>query len=551
MLKSAKGAARTTTQIRSRFEPRSVLRGLIKSAKGAARTTQPIRGRFQPRSVLRGLIKSAKGAAWTTQPIQSRFEPRSVLRGLIKSAKGAARTTQPIRGRFQPHSVLRGLINDLLRGSAAFVLWALAVSQAANAQSSPDLKAILTRLDQMEQQNRTLLQEIHELRTQLAGYEAATAKPDVSERVDVLESRTAELAQTKVEASQRFPISLTGTVLFNAFLNGRFSGTAEDPTIAAASPGFASAGASLRQTTLGFTFNGPSLPGGGKASGSLYMDFFAGSQEPDNNLVHLRVARLDLNWGNTTITFGQDKPIISPRDPTSFAQVGVSPLTGAGNLWQWQPQVRVEHRFIFDDLTGLQAQAGVYETYETAPNSIAKTLAPVRPGYETRLALYHGSDNRRFEIAPGFHFSNTQVSGISIPSPIASLDWLARPVKLLELTGAWFDGRNVSILGALPGLSLLDPNTVIPVHSAGGWSQVALFPTSRISIHFYGGLQNNRVSDLAAGSIFRNLEYAGNIMYKLAPNVITALEVSQTRTTYLGLGERLNNHYDLAIGYLF
>jgi hypothetical protein len=64
-------------------------------------------------------------------------------------------------------------------------------------------------------------------------------------------------------------------------------------------------------------------------------------------------------------------------------------------------------------------------------------------------------------------------------------------------------------------------------------------------------LQNNRVSDLAAGSIFRNLEYAGNIMYKLAPNVITALEVSQTRTTYLGLGERLNNHYDLAIGYLF
>jgi len=40
-------------------------------------------------------------------------------------------------------------------------------------------------------------------------------------------------------------------------------------------------------------------------------------------------------------------------------------------------------------------------------------------------------------------------------------------------------------------------------------------------------------------------------MYKLAPNVITAFELSQLRTMYFGLGDRLNNHYDLAIGYLF
>jgi hypothetical protein len=439
----------------------------------------------------------------------------------------------------------------MLRRSAACVLSAFAVSVTGSAQSSADLKTILTRLDQLEQQNQTLIQEIRDLRTQLSGYEAATAKPEVSEREDVQENRTAELAQTKVEASQRFPISLTGTLLFNAFMNGRFSGTAEDPVVAGASPGFASTGASLRQTTLGLTFNGPNLPGGGKASGSIYMDFFAGSPVPNNNLIRLRVARLDLNWGNTTITVGQEKPIIAPRDPTSFAQVGVSPLTGAGNLWEWQPQVRIEHRFVFDDLTGLRAQAGVYETYETAPSSISSTLAPARPGYEGRFEFYHGGDTRRFEIAPGFHFSNTQVSGLSIESTIASLDWLVRPVRVMELTGAWFDGQNVSVLGALPGLSLVNPGTVIPVRSAGGWSQVALFPTSRVSIHFYGGLQNNRASDEAAGSILRNIEYAGNIMYKLAPNVITALELSQARTTYVGLGERLNNHYDLAIGYLF
>ncbi len=53
---------------------------------------------------------------------------------------------------------------------------------------------------------------------------------------------------------------------------------------------------------------------------------------------------------------------------------------------------------------------------------------------------------------------------------------------------------------------------MIPVRSAGGWSQVALFPTSRVSIHFYGGLQNNRVSDLRRQAVsFENMEYAGNI----------------------------------------
>jgi hypothetical protein len=40
-------------------------------------------------------------------------------------------------------------------------------------------------------------------------------------------------------------------------------------------------------------------------------------------------------------------------------------------------------------------------------------------------------------------------------------------------------------------------------------------------------------------------------MYKLAPNVVAALEASQTRTEYLGSLLRLNNHYDLALAYLF
>jgi hypothetical protein len=40
-------------------------------------------------------------------------------------------------------------------------------------------------------------------------------------------------------------------------------------------------------------------------------------------------------------------------------------------------------------------------------------------------------------------------------------------------------------------------------------------------------------------------------MYKLAPNVLAALEAAQVRTEYLSSVLRLNNHYDLALAYLF
>jgi hypothetical protein len=40
-------------------------------------------------------------------------------------------------------------------------------------------------------------------------------------------------------------------------------------------------------------------------------------------------------------------------------------------------------------------------------------------------------------------------------------------------------------------------------------------------------------------------------MYKLAPNVLAALELAQVRTQYLGSLFRLNNHYDLALAYMF
>ncbi len=245
---------------------------------------------------------------------------------------------------------------------------------------SPDQKAaILERLDRLEKQNGELRDEIRSLRELLsqspkpesvkAGnsvdsqgegeQEESDAQADTaSEREQVNEHRIEELAQTKVEASQRFPIHLTGTLLFNAFTNGANNGGSQNPTAAALAAGPRNSGATVRQTVLGLTFHGPQTFLGGTVSGSVYMDFFSGSAASLNHVLRIRLATVQLDWPNTTFAVGQDKPLVSRREPNSLAQVGVSPLTNAGNPWLWQPQARIEQRFSLGESTTLESRGG-------------------------------------------------------------------------------------------------------------------------------------------------------------------------------------------------
>src|SRR4051794_6552580 len=87
----------------------------------------------------------------------------------------------------------------------------------AFAQSAPDMQRVLDRLDKLEKQNQELMAEIQALRSELGQTnreavppQPAAPAPTLAERMEVQESRTAELAQSKIETSQRIPVSLTG-----------------------------------------------------------------------------------------------------------------------------------------------------------------------------------------------------------------------------------------------------------------------------------------------------------------------------------------------------
>jgi hypothetical protein len=456
--------------------------------------------------------------------------------------------------------------SNKFRAGAILTLWLVSTSVAARGQSAPEMQQILDRLERLEKDNQALLEEIRSLRqevsvlTPVIPVSPQAEVAEVAERQEVTQTRVDELAQTKVEASQKFPIRITGMALFNASLNGRYNGNFENPLVASWAHGDETGTGTLRQSSMGLLFNGPETFLGGKISGSVYMDFFGGTTATLNHLVRLRTAAINIDWKNTSVLVGQDKPLISPRDPDSLAQVGYSPLTGSGNLWLWQPQARVEQRFSLGENTGLRAQAGVFVTSTldypmAAPvyGSPVQTQEYSRPGAEGRIQLWHHwSETQRFEIAGGYHFNENRVLETVFSSHVYSVDWFLRPIAKLELSGMFFHGQNVATLGALPqGYIVTLHRGVVPVHSTGGWAQIRVPITARLAWNVYGGQQDDRNSDLAYGNIAKNQAYFSNLMYRIAPNIIVSLEGGQVRTTYIGLGNRTNDHYDLAVAYLF
>lgn len=434
----------------------------------------------------------------------------------------------------------------------------LAASLCVTAQQPADLQKIIERLEKLELENRQLKTEVRQLRELLEGPAppvSETPRPSVEERLEVAENRIVEQAQTKVEASQKFPVQITGMAVANLFANMRHNGGNDIGTTASINPSRMNGGLSIKQSVIGLKFNGPLSVAGARVSGNIFLDFFDGNIEGNILPPRIRTGSIDFDWATTSIRFGYEKPIFSPREPNSLATLGISPLTSSGNLWRWQPQIRLEKRFKLGESTDFKAQAGIMQTSEDVGSTNPAILDRRRPAVQGRFQLAHQfAEGRRIEIAPGFSTSQTHVrtTGATVPSRLISVDWLIAPFSKLEWTGIFWSGENVQHMGALRnGLRQLADNSVIPVHSQGGWTQFSFLPTDRLTFNFMAGIHDDRNADLARGQNARNRQAAANVMFRLAPNVVLSFEAANIKSIYLGLGNRVNQRYDLAIAYLF
>ena len=397
--------------------------------------------------------------------------------------------------------------------------------------------------------------ELQQLRAEVAALKAARdpAAAADSTAIEVLKTQVAELAQTKVESTSRFPVKIFGTVHADVFANSATPNWLDIPNLVNAAPADGHTGtfsATLRQTRLGFTADGPTL-GSVRTSAVVAMDFFGGIPGFQTGQVmglpRLLVAYARLDGEKTAAEIGQDHMILSPRDPTSLAAFAFPLLFRSGNLYLRAPQVRVE-RAITSHLHasgGIVAPIGgdlTVEDYRFVPPALGGERSR-RPGFQARLG--YASDepaaSRLVDFGISGHYGWERRPSELADSWAGAVDFAFRR-DWIGVAGEAFSGENIDAFGGALGLD---------ARAAGGWAEIQFKPASRISMQAGAGVDEVRGAAQQIVPRRRNQTVYGNVIFTVTPEIETSFEYRWLTTTPRGAPERGNGHFDWVLAYKF
>ena len=343
-------------------------------------------------------------------------------------------------------------------------------------------------------------------------------KPSVEtadQDVGFLAGKVAELHQDKVESASKYPVKISGLVLFNAYRNSGALDIQDLPSLAfPTTPGFSGGniGATLRQTVLGVSATGPKLFGA-RTSANAEIDFAGGSPTTSYGvtagLLRLRTAGISLDWQKTSLHIGQDVPFFSPLSPTSYATMLEPAMSWSGNLWVWTPQIEAEHRIALRPDSFLVLQGGLLDplTEEIPPfqGNVATAGEATRvPAFAGRIAIDRlSAPQYPFSIGFGGYRALQRYQDFhQIDSWTVNADFKIPFGRHVELSGEWYDGQAVGGLGGGIWTSVIFPEAfpphtaVHPLRSTGGWAQVKVKPITRFQINGAFGQDENFARDL-------------------------------------------------------
>jgi hypothetical protein len=476
------------------------------------------------------------------------------------------------------------------------------MSLAQQAPSGQDLESLRqelreTRLALTEsmRQIQELRRDMSELQSQIKSvgtaqppqtespYTPETKEPSVAaadQDPSFLAAKIAELHQVKIESGGRYPVKLSGLVLFNAYRNNGSLDIQDLPNLALrGAPVYSngSVGATLRQTIFNVEATGPHLFGG-LATADLSTDFYGGSPTTQfgvtAGLWRMRTANVHLNWENTTLNIGQDSPFIAPLSPTSYASVAEPPLAWAGNLWVWTPQIMLEHRIAVSENSKLILQGGVLDplTEQIPPFQGRVPTAGEQsrlPAIAGRIAIDRLSASKLpFEIGfSGYRAVQKYQTFDSVDSWTMNSDFQVSLGKYLHLSGEWYRGQAVGGLGGGLWTSVVFPQSVQlypavhPLQSTGAWGQLKFTPTAKYEVNFSMGQDENSGSSLgffpnpisAYGftPYVKNREQITNFIYKPDSVLLFALEYRHIMTTPFRTYTSTGGHVNVAAGFRF
>jgi hypothetical protein len=384
-----------------------------------------------------------------------------------------------------------------------------------------------------------------------------------------------------VTTKKHLPVSLYGTLLFNAGYNTADFNFEDTPVIANKQGSDPIGGdknfyATGRQTRIGLNLD-PIAMGSGKLSGQFEFDLFGGEPPLANgvnmDLFRLRTAFGRVDWDNVAVEAGQDWSIFAPLNPTSLTQFALPELSSTGNLWIRIPQLRVElkknaangNRFLMQ-LAASDPDMGDYSTTVISDSRQPGIGERGRmPGLESRLAWTKSHADRDYTVGLSGHYGRGKNAGtvgngtVNVQSPVDSwgiaLDYSLPFTKYFNLTGEAYEGRALGIYSSASGESIGAVGTVGAhgVESRGGWIQAQFNFNKQWQTNLAYGIDAANAAELPVGSRSRNQSYIGNVIYKVNLNIALSLEYRRILTDYrnqLTANER-GDHVDLGIAYSF
>ena len=487
-------------------------------------------------------------------------------------------------------------------------------AQVVDSQGSPapqQVVAIENRLNQLTEklsQTEKMLDqsraEIQALRSQLDALRAQTgaAAPSggatppsqnegnghaqdlnaIREQQDAMQAEIKQHEQTKVETFSKYPLRLSGLILFNAFSNAGVVDNSQLPTIALPRfPGesHGSSGATLHQTLLTLDATGPRIAGA-RSSAEVSIDFFGGGStnnygySSSGGLLRMRQTWASLDWYKTTAQVGYTTPLFSPLSPTSYATVAVPALTGSGNLWTWSPQLQVEQRIPITERYTIGLQAGLIDppsSYQSDQLD-SPVEASRHPGYEGRIS-YRSEGSWRGVARPfalgvsGYSANQLYNSATQIHSWGATADWEFPIIKWFGLSGEAYRGRSLGAFGGGAYRDIFtgtDAVTGLPrstgIATAGGWSQLKFLASSTLQANVAFGFDDAFAANfdgftLSANSgtplNARNRSVLGNLIYRPKSYLILSPEYRRIQTWPYHGSTSIANIFTITAGFEF
>jgi hypothetical protein len=412
----------------------------------------------------------------------------------------------------------------------------------------------------------------------------STAAPQAQISEDdwqVLKTEVQQQEQEKVESGSKYRLRLWGLALFNAF---DVSGAVDQfdlPTVALPSGAGVingGIGGSLRQSIIGLTGTGPELFGA-RTSADLQMDFFGGLPSgyaaTSSGLVRLRLARMRLDWTDTSLIAGLDTPFFSPNAPTSYMSIAVPAFAAAGNLWTWSPTIRVEHRFD-TSVSQFKVEAGLL-----APPSYVEANSNVRqpsPGENSRQPVYavrFSANGTKGDLPPAvgvsaIYFPQRFPGGAQVSGWGTLLDWRFPVVVHTQLSGEFFGGRGLDAFGGVP-VPLFQPQAydqyvetgapaLAQATMLGGWTQLKITINARNEFNFGVGAGDRNSRTVAQQAmLFPSLEYLSprnemmmaNYVFRPRSDLLLSPEYRRLRTYPIAGAPAVASEVGIAAGFLF